>query len=86
MALPEPANPLCDPHHKTPEFRALSTTGVLAHTGIDRGMAWSIPLIAGGRPIALVYFNDRALARLASARGEIRDLSGDLRMDLNHSR
>jgi hypothetical protein len=28
MAVPEPANQLCDPHHKTPEFRTLSTTGV----------------------------------------------------------
>jgi hypothetical protein len=26
--LPEPANQLCDPHHKTPDFRMLSPTAV----------------------------------------------------------
>jgi hypothetical protein len=39
LALPEPANQLCDPHHKTPDFRMLSPAGMAKASPALRGGA-----------------------------------------------
>jgi hypothetical protein len=66
LALPEPANQLCDPHHKTPDFRMLCPTGVAKASPALRGGVRRSPEGAN----RLAHFNDRALAEPASARGE----------------